>query len=104
MFGSRDLGNWTLVGHALHGTHDLRGLPAHCGIWAPSLSRDPGSGKFHLTYSLVRNTAAGYFDVDNFVVSAAEAAGPWSAPAYLNSVGFDPSLSTTTTAATGSSR
>jgi xylan 1,4-beta-xylosidase len=92
LFHSRDLGNWTLVGHALRGAHDLRGFPAHGGIWAPSLSRDPGGGRFHLTYSLVRSTAAGYFDVDNFVVSAEDLRGPWGAPAYLNSVGFDPSL------------
>jgi xylan 1,4-beta-xylosidase len=92
LFHSRDLGSWTLVGHALHGVHDLRGVPSHGGIWAPSLSRDPASGRFHLTYSLVRSTAAGYFDVDNFVVSAMGIAGPWSEPAYLNSVGFDPSL------------
>ena len=92
LFHSRDLASWTLVGHALHGAHDLRGLPAHGGIWAPSLSRDPATGRFHLTYSLVRSTAAEYFDVDNFVVTAPDAAGPWSAPVYLNSVGFDPSL------------
>jgi xylan 1,4-beta-xylosidase len=92
LFHSRDLDRWTLVGHALPGAHDLRGFPAHGGVWAPSLSRDPGSGRFHLTYSVVRSTAGGYFDVDNFVVSAAEVTGPWSDPAYLNSVGFDPSL------------
>jgi xylan 1,4-beta-xylosidase len=92
LFHSRDLASWTLMGHALHGAHDLRGLPAHGGIWAPALSRDPGSGRFHLTYSLVRSTSGGYFDVDNFEVGAPEVGGPWSAPAYLNSVGFDPSL------------
>jgi xylan 1,4-beta-xylosidase len=92
LFHSRDLANWRLVGHALHRAHDLRGLPAHCGIWAPSLSRDPGSGLFHMAYSLVRNTSGGYFDVDNFVASAPEVAGLWSVPVYLNSVGFDPSL------------
>jgi xylan 1,4-beta-xylosidase len=92
LFHSRDLDSWALVGHALRGAHDLRGYPAHGGIWAPSLSRDPAGGRFHLTYSLVRSTRGGYFDVDNFVVSAEGVRGPWSAPAYLNSVGFDPSL------------
>ncbi len=92
LFHSRDLGNWRLVGHALCGAHDLQGFPAHGGIWAPSLSREPGGGRFHLTYSVVRSTAGGYFDVDNFLVSAEAVTGPWSAPAYLNSVGFDPSL------------
>ena len=40
----------------------------------------------------MRSTAARYFDVDNYVVTAPSIEGPWSAPAYLNSVGFDPSL------------
>ncbi|MFL6078426.1 MAG: glycoside hydrolase family 43 protein [Ornithinibacter sp.] len=93
LFHSRDLQRWELVGHALPpGTHDLRGLASHEGIWAPDLSHDPASGTFYLTYSVVRSTAARYFDVDNFVVSAPTVRGPWSAPAYLHSVGFDPSL------------
>ena len=45
-----------------------------------------------MAYSLVRSTTADYFDVDNFVVTAPDIAGPWSAPAYLSSVGFDPSF------------
>ena len=47
---------------------------------------------FYLAYSLVRSTAADYFDVDNFLVTAADIAGPWSEPVYLNSLGFDPSF------------
>ena len=41
---------------------------------------------------MVRSTTADYFDVDNFVVTATDIAGPWSEPAYLSSVGFDPSF------------
>ena len=93
LFHSRDLQTWELVGHGLApGTHDLRGLACHEGIWAPDLSHDAANGTFHLTYSVVRSTAARYFDVDNYVVSAAAVEGPWSPPVYLNSVGFDPSL------------
>ena len=40
----------------------------------------------------MHSTAARYFDVDNYVVSASTMEGPWSPPVYLNSVGFDPSL------------
>jgi xylan 1,4-beta-xylosidase len=93
LFNSRDLQHWELVGHALApGTHDLRGLASHEGIWAPDLSIDPATGTFYLTYSVMRSTAARYFDVDNHVMSAPSIEGPWSTPAYLNSVGFDPSL------------
>ena len=93
LFHSRDLQRWELVGHALApGAHDLRGLASHEGIWAPDLSHDVASDTFYLTYSVMRSTAARYFDVDNYVLTAPSIQGPWSSPAYLNSVGFDPSL------------
>ena len=93
LFHSRDLQRWELVGHALApGTHDLRGLASNEGVWAPDLSLDPATGTLYLTYSVMRSTAARYFDVDNYVVTAQTIEGPWSPPVYLNSVGFDPSL------------
>ena len=93
LFHSTDLASWTLVGHALvDGEHELRGLDFNAGIWAPSLTYDQAAGLFYVAYSLVRSTTADYFDVDNFVVTATDIAGPWSAPAYLSSVGFDPSF------------
>jgi xylan 1,4-beta-xylosidase len=93
LFRSRDLQQWDLVGHALPaGTHDFRGLAAHEGIWAPDLSHDAATDTFYLTYSVMHSTAARYFDADTFVVTASSVDGPWSAPAYLHSVGFDPSF------------
>ena len=59
LYHSRDLVTWEPVGHGLPGgRHELRGLDAHGGIWAPDLSHDPASGLFHLAYSYVRSTAA----------------------------------------------
>ena len=46
---------------------------------------------FYLAYSLVRGTAADYFDVDNFLVTAAGLRGPWSEP-ISQQLGFDPSF------------
>ena len=93
LFHSTDLATWTLVGHALvKGEHELRGLDFNAGIWAPSLTYDRAAGLFYVAYSVVRSTAAEIFDVDNFVVTATDITGPWSAPAYLSSVGFDPSF------------
>ena len=93
LFHSTDLASWTLVGHALvDGVHELRGLDFNAGIWAPSLTYDHAAGLFYVAYSVVRSTAAEIFDVDNFVVTATDITGPWSAPAYLSSVGFDPSF------------
>jgi xylan 1,4-beta-xylosidase len=93
LFRSTDLVSWRLLGHALTpGTHDLRGVDANCGIWAPNLTHDPVGELFYLTYSLVHSTTADYFDVDNLVITASSIDGPWSEPAYLSSVGFDPSF------------
>lgn len=93
LFHSTDLANWSLVGHGLtEADHDLRGLAAHQGIWAPCLTYSTSERLFYLAYSLVRGTAGDYFDVDNFLVTAADPADPWSEPIYLNSLGFDPSF------------
>lgn len=90
---STDLVHWELAGHVLHGgVHDLRGLDANAGVWAPSLTHDPATGLFYVAYSVMHSTTAEYFDVDNYVVTATAVTGPWSAPAYLGSIGFDPSL------------
>ena len=93
LFHSRDLANWSLIGHALtEAEHDLRGLATHQGIWAPCLTYSEPERLFYLTYSLVLSTATDYFDVDNFLVTAEDVRGPWNEPVYLNSLGFDPSL------------
>ncbi|HTF40852.1 MAG TPA: family 43 glycosylhydrolase, partial [Propionibacteriaceae bacterium] len=93
LFHSTDLANWSLIGYVLQeGEHDLRGFASHAGIWAPCLTFDETERLFYVAYSLVRSTTAGYFDVDNFLVTASAITGPWSSPAYLNSVGFDPSF------------
>ena len=67
----RELGRWSATRLA-PSTHDLRGLASHEGVWAPDLTSTPPSGTFYLAYSVVRSTAARYFDVDNYVVTAAE--------------------------------
>jgi len=89
---SRDLVHWRPAGHALTRPSqiDLQGVAPSKGVWAPALSVD--HGLWHLCYSLVRNITDNYFDVDNFLITAQVATGPWSDPVYLNSSGFDPSL------------
>jgi xylan 1,4-beta-xylosidase len=94
LFHSTNLADWTLIGHALTGDRapDLRGIHPSGGVWAPSLSHDPATGLFHLVYSVMRNQTGEQFDVSNYLVTAPDIRGPWSEPAYLNSVGFDASL------------
>lgn len=94
IYHSRDLKHWTLRTHALRDEAqlDLRRLPSAKGVWAPCLTYDEGAGLFYLAYSLMLSHNARYFDVDNFLITSSSIDGPWSAPVYLHSVGFDPSL------------
>ena len=94
IYHSKNLKEWTLRTHALtdEADLDLRRLPSAKGVWAPCLTRDAATGLFHLAYSLMLSHNARYFDVDNFLVVSPSIDGPWSRPAYLHSVGFDPSL------------
>ena len=86
--------NWNFIGHALtrKSQLDLRGVPDSAGVWAPSLSY--ADGKFWLIYTNLRNTGMGrpFKDLEIFLATATDIAGPWSEPLELNSVGFDPSL------------
>lgn len=92
LYHSTDLVHWRLLGHAFEGgaPFDLRGVMDSAGIWAPSLSWC--DGLFHLVYTVVRTRTGNYKDVHNYLVTARDPRGPWSAPVYLNASGFDPSL------------
>lgn len=94
IYHSRDLRHWRLLTHALNrpGQLDLVRMGSSLGIWAPCLSYNPREEMFYLAYTLIHNQAGGYFDIDNFVVTAPAIDGSWSDPIYLNSSGFDPSF------------
>ena len=73
---SSDLVNWRILTHALEGNtpDEWFSLPRHgSGVWAPSIRHR--NGTFHIVYP----------DPDQgiFVVSATDAAGPWSEPRLL---------------------
>lgn len=75
---SRDLVNWTLVGHALASLGPAEGIPVgHFdvprhggGVWAPSLRHH--AGKFWIFYPDP--------DFGIYLVTATDPRGPWSAP------------------------
>ncbi len=93
IFESDDLCNWKLAGHGLVNHEvDLRGTNTPAGIWAPHLSCDEQREKYWLTYSLMVNMAGREFCADTYTMSADSPTGPWSAPIYLTSIGFDPAL------------
>ncbi|MET8805368.1 family 43 glycosylhydrolase [Streptomyces sp. NPDC004546] len=89
---SRDLARWEYAGHvdtAAPGG-SLAGVPDSGGLWAPSLSWD--GARFWVTYAVVRSIGTPYFDLDTYVCTAPDVAGPWTAPRRVPSHGFDPAL------------
>jgi xylan 1,4-beta-xylosidase len=84
---SRDLAEWSTLGHALGDGFDLRGIPDSGGVWAPSLTH--ADGQFWLAYSIVRSMDGDDKDIDNYLVTADAITGPWSEPVHLGSRGFD---------------
>lgn len=91
---SRDLVNWRLMGHCLYEVEQmgLRGVANSGGIWAPSLSYN--DGLFWMVYTIVRTCGNGraFKDTHNYLVTSEKINGPWSAPVYLHSCGFDASF------------
>jgi alpha-N-arabinofuranosidase len=88
VFHSRDLVNWTQIGHVLDRPSQLTNLDRQHtsgGIYAPDIQYNPHNRTY---YMITTNVGAG-----NFVVKAQDPAGPWSDPILLPQVqGIDPSL------------
>ncbi|MCL1870483.1 MAG: glycoside hydrolase family 43 protein [Promicromonosporaceae bacterium] len=86
---SRDLVSWELVGHAVErpGQVDLGTVGDSGGMFAPTIRHD--GARFLVVCTLVGGVegASG-----NFVVTATDAAGPWSDPVWWHDDGIDPSL------------
>lgn len=85
VFHSRDLVNWTLLGHAIDRPDQLRyeGLRVSEGIFAPAITHHGGT--FYMICTMVGSNG-------NFVLTAENPAGPWSQPHILRFTGIDPSL------------
>ncbi|BCY09876.1 xylan 1,4-beta-xylosidase [Actinoplanes sp. L3-i22] len=89
---STDLVTWRPLGGALTERRllDLTGTADSCGVWAPNLTY--ADGLFHLLYSDVATFAGGYWDPQNYLITAPAVDGPWSDPVVLHGRGFDASL------------
>ncbi|MEU4419676.1 glycoside hydrolase family 43 protein [Actinoplanes sp. NPDC024001] len=89
---STDLVDWRPLGGVLTERRllDLTGAADSCGVWAPNLTW--ANGLFHLLYTDVATFAGGYWDPQNYLVTAPSMAGPWSDPVVLHGRGFDASL------------
>ena len=93
IFHSRNLANWQLLTYALDDEEvDLQGTNTPAGIWAPHLSYDKQTGKYWLAFCHIQNMAGREFNAESYIMSADQITGPWTKPAYLTSIGFDPSL------------
>lgn len=92
---SRDLAHWEQVGHVVDrpGQLDLTGIASSGGLYAPTLRHH--AGVFWLIGTLVAREGdrrpPGARD-GTFVMTAHDAAGPWSDPTWLDVGGIDPSL------------
>jgi xylan 1,4-beta-xylosidase len=89
---STDLVHWRPLGGVLTERRllDLAGAADSCGIWAPNLTY--AHGLFHVLYTDVATFAGGYWDPQNYLVTAPSMFGPWSDPVVLHGRGFDASL------------
>jgi xylan 1,4-beta-xylosidase len=85
IFHSRDLVNWKPIGHVIHRPEQLRyeRVGVSGGIFAPAITHH--NGVFYVVCTQVGGNG-------NFVVTATNAAGPWSQPTELRFEGIDPSL------------
>lgn len=85
---SRDLVHWELVGHGVHrpGQLDLSSVADSQGLFAPTIRHD--GQRFLIVCTLVGSAERG----GNFVITATDAAGPWSDPVWWDENGIDPSL------------
>lgn len=85
VFHSRDLVNWTQLGHVIDRPTQLNfdGLGVTRGIFAPALSYHDGT--FYLVCTMVDKGG-------NFLMTAKNPSGPWSDPIWLHFDGIDPSL------------
>ncbi|WP_433306919.1 glycoside hydrolase family 43 protein [Actinoplanes sp. CA-030573] len=89
---STNLVDWEPLGGALNEKRllDLTGAADSGGVWAPSLTY--AHGLFWLLYTDVATFAGGYWDPQNYLVTAPSPTGPWSDPVVLHGRGFDASL------------
>ena len=85
IFHSTDLINWTQIGNAFSDpkTMNLKGRQASRGLYAPDISHH--NGVFYII-NTCRECGG------NFIITATDPAGPWSAPIWFAFEGIDPSL------------
>ena len=87
IFHSRDLVNWTQIGHCLtrKSQLDLEEIRYSKGIYAATIRYNPHDDLFYMVTTNVSK-------IGNFYVTAKDPAGEWSDPILVEQGGIDPSL------------
>lgn len=85
LFHSKDLVNWTQLGHVLTRPEqlDLSRAPSSGGVFAPTIREHKG-----MFYMVTTNVTAG----GNFFVYTNDPRGEWSNPIFVDHPGIDPDL------------
>ncbi len=88
VFHSRDLVNWTQIGHVLDRTSqlDVHDTGISAGVYAPGITYNPHNDTFYMI------TTAFAGGLGNFVVKTKDPANGWSEPIKLAFEGIDPSI------------
>lgn len=88
IFHSKDLVNWTQIGHVLDRTSQLKvhDTPMSAGVYAPDIKYNPHNDTF---YMITTQFAGGF---GNMVVKTKDPLKGWSDPIKLQFDGIDPSL------------
>lgn len=88
IFHSKDLVNWTQIGHILDRTSQLKvhDTPMSAGVYAPDIKYNPHNDTF---YMITTQFAGGF---GNIVVKTKDPLKGWSDPVKLQFDGIDPSL------------
>lgn len=88
IFHSKDLVNWTQIGHVLDRTSQLKvhDTPMSAGVYAPDIKYNPHNDTF---YMITTQFAGGF---GNIVVKTKDPLKGWSDPVKLQFDGIDPSL------------
>lgn len=90
IFHSRDLVNWTQIGHCVSESNQLQlkpGFPNSLGMYAPTIRYHNG-----IFYVICTNVALKDKDDGNFIVFSKDPRGAWSQPIFVDCPGIDPSL------------
>lgn len=95
---SKDLINWELVGYGLHtkqqstGAVNLKDVQSDGGIHAPTIRHHNGTF-YIITTNVYTDANTKITNFVNFIITANNAAGPWSEPHVLEGApGIDPDI------------